>query len=84
MPSITFKCQPKEDEKLEVTILSCEGLPDLDSALNLTDPYVIVKLGKEKKHTKAVGGEINPKFDKETSTLLFDVRFVTTYEQTLI
>ena len=46
MPSLTFKCKAAKDEnKLEVTILSCEGLPDLDDAFNLTDPYVVVKVG---------------------------------------
>ena len=72
MATLTFKCKP-EDDKLKVTILSCEGLPDLDGALNLTDAYVIVRLGKERKITKAVGGALDPKFDEETSTFLFDV-----------
>jgi len=73
MPSLTFKCKAAKDEnKLEVTILSCEGLPDLDDALNLTDPYVVVKVGKEKQKTKVVEGSLDPRFDIETSTLLFD------------
>jgi len=73
MPSLTFTCKAaKEENKLEVTVLSCEGLPDLDGAFNLTDPYVVVKVGKEKQMTKAVGGSLNPRFDKETSTFLFD------------
>jgi len=71
MATLTFKCKPKDD-KLEVTIVSCEGLPDLDGALNLTDPYVVVRVGKEKQKTKAVGGALNPEFDEETSTFLFD------------
>ena len=73
MATLTFKCKPKDD-KLEVTIVSCEGLPDLDGALNLTDPYVVVRVGKEKQKTKAVGGALNPEFDEETSTFLFEVR----------
>merc|ERR1712083_817370 len=52
--------------------VSCEGLPDLDGALNLTDPYVVVRVGKEKQKTKAVGGALNPEFDEETSTFLFE------------
>jgi len=71
MATLTFKCKPKDD-KLEVTIVSCEGLPDLDGALNLTDPYVVVRVGKEKQKTKAVGGALNPEFDEETSTFLFE------------
>jgi len=71
MATLTFKCKPKDD-KLEVTIVSCEGLPDLDGALNLTDPYVVVRVGKEKQKTKAVGGALNPEFNQETSTFLFE------------
>jgi len=71
MATLTFKCKP-QDDKLEVTIVSCEGLPDLDGALNLTDPYVVVRVGKEKQKTKAVGGALNPEFDEETSTFLFE------------
>ena len=61
-PSITFKCKSTEDDKLEVTILSCEDLPDLDGIWNLTDPYVIVKVGGQKKQTETIRGDINPKF----------------------
>ena len=57
-----------------MTILSCEGLPDLDGVWNLTDPYVIVKVGGQTMQTKFVWGDLNPKFDEETSTFLFDVR----------
>ena len=79
MPSLTFKCKAaKEDGKLEVTILSCDNLPDLDGALNLTDPYVVVKVGNEKQMTEVVGGSLNPRFDKETSTFIFEVRSSTT------
>ena len=73
-PSITFKCKSTEDDKLEVTILSCKDLPDLDGIWNLTDPYVIVKVGGQKKQTEIIRGDINPKFDAKTSTFLFDVR----------
>ena len=78
MPSLTFTCKAaKEENKLEVTVLSCEGLPDLDGAFNLTDAYVVVKIGAGKdkpQKTKPVEGSLNPKFDPETSTFLFDVR----------
>merc|ERR1712210_174242 len=51
MATITFKCEEKDD-KLEVVVLSCKGLPDLDGAFNLTDAYVVVKIGAGKdKHT---------------------------------
>ena len=75
-PSLTFKCSTDKDGKLEVTIVSCENLPDLDGAFNKTDAYVVVKVGKEKKNTKAVSS-LNPKFNENTnSTLLFDVRAI--------
>ena len=77
-PSMTFKCKSTEDDKLEVTILSCEDLPDLDGIWNLTDPYVIVKVGGQKKQTETIRGNLNPKFDAKTSTFLFDVRYQTT------
>ena len=76
MATITFKCEEKDD-KLEVVVLSCKGLPDLDGAFNLTDAYVVVKIGAGKdkpQKTKPVEGSLNPKFDPETSTFLFDVR----------
>ena len=72
-PSITFKCKFKEDDKLEVTILSCQDLPNCDY-WSKADAYVIVKVGSMKKKTKSVGGDLNPKFEEETSTFLFDVR----------
>ena len=77
MATITFKCEEKDDSKLEVVVLSCKGLPDLDGAFNLTDAYVVVKIGAGKdkpQKTKPVEGSLNPKFDPETSTFLFDVR----------
>ena len=73
-PTLTFKCEEK-DGKLEVTIVSCKGLPDLDGASNLTDAYVFVKVGTKKERTKAVGGALDPTFDAKTSTFEFDVRF---------
>jgi len=63
-PKLTFKCEEKGDN-LEVTIVSCKGLPDLDGAFNLTDAYVIVQLGTKKERTKAVGGKLDPKFEKD-------------------
>ena len=76
MATITFKCEEK-DGKFEVVVLSCKGLPDLDGAGNLTDAYVVVKLGAGKdkpQKTKAVEGSLDPKFDEKTSTFLFAVR----------
>jgi hypothetical protein len=69
-PSLTFKCK-LEGDKLEVTILSCQDLPNFDY-WSKTDAYVIVKVGSMKKKTKSVGGDLNPKFEEETSTFLFD------------
>ena len=77
MATITFKCEEK-DGKFEVVVLSCKGLPDLDGACNLTDAYVVVKLGAGKdkpQKTKAVEGSLDPKFDEKTSTFLFAVRY---------
>ena len=71
--SLTFKCEEKDD-KLKVTIVSCKGLPDLDGIFNLTDAFVTVRVGKEKKITTAVKGSLDPTFDPETSTFEFDVR----------
>jgi len=71
-PALTFKCK-KTGEELEVTILSCKNLPDLDGAWNLTDAYVIVKVGTKKQRTKAVGGELNPTFEKD-NTLKFTIK----------
>ena len=76
MATITFKCEEK-DGKFEVVVLSCKGLPDLDGACNLTDAYVVVKIGAGKdkpKKTHAIDGSLDPKFDEKTSTFLFDVR----------
>ena len=74
-PSLTFKCEVKEDGRLAITILSCANLPDLDGSGNfdLSDPYVVVKVGQEKQHTKPICGNLDPVFPVETSTFLFDV-----------
>ena len=77
MATLTFKCEEK-DGKLEVVVLSCKGLPDLDSAFNLTDAYVVVKIGagnEKPQKTKAVEGSLDPKFNPKTSTFQFEVRF---------
>jgi len=65
-PALTVKCK-KDGDKLNVTIDSCKNLPDLDGAWNLTDAYVIVKVGTKKERTKAVGGHLNPKFEKDNT-----------------
>lgn len=71
-PSITFRCKSMEGDRLELTILSCEDLPDLDFWTK-SDPYVTVKVGGKKEHTETIKGELNPKFDEESSTFIFDV-----------
>jgi len=71
-PSITFKCKAMEDDRLELTILSCDDLPDLDFWTKC-DPYVTVKVGGKKARTETIRGELNPKFDEESSTFIFDV-----------
>jgi len=71
-PALTVKCK-KDGDKLNVTIDSCKNLPDLDGAWNLTDAYVIVKVGTKKQRTKAVGGHLNPKFEKD-NTLEFSIK----------
>jgi len=71
-PSITFRCKAMEDDKLELTILSCDNLPDLDF-FTKSDPYVTVKVGGKKARTETIRGELNPKFDEESSTFIFDV-----------
>ena len=72
-PSLTVKFAQKDDNQLEVTIVRCKELPDLDGAFNKTDAYVIVKAGDKKEKTKVVGGKLNPTFPAETSTFLFPV-----------
>ena len=72
-PSLTVKFAQKDDNMLEVTIVRCKDLPDLDGAFNLTDAYVIVKAGGKKERTKAIGGKLDPTFDAESSTFLFPV-----------
>ena len=80
MATINFKCLEKDvggQRKLEVQVLSCKGLPDLDGAMNLTDAYVVVKIGAGKdkpQKTKAVSGSLDPVFEEESSTFTFDVR----------
>merc|ERR1719151_486746 len=74
MATLTFPCEEK-DGKLEVVVLSCKGLPDLDSAFNLTDAYVVVKIGAgndKPQKTKAVEGSLDPKFNPKTSTFQFE------------
>ena len=72
MSSLTFKYEEKGD-KLAVTVVSCKGLPDLDGAWNETDAYVIVQMGTQKERTKAVGGKLDPKFEKD-NVFQFKVR----------
>ena len=49
-PQLTFKCKLEEDGQLSITIISCANLDDLDlgGSFNLSDPYVVVKVGEEK------------------------------------
>ena len=77
-PSISFKCKAKAGGKLEVTILSCQGLPDTDGSSNLTDAFVIVTVGTQEERTEVVKGKLDPNFNEETSTFLFDVRSLIT------
>merc|ERR1712179_414280 len=58
-PSLTVKFAQKDD-KLEVTIVRCKDLPDLDGAFNLTDAYVVVKVGEKKERTKLLGENSTP------------------------
>jgi len=71
-PSITFRCKSLEGDRLELTILCCEDLPDLDWWTK-SDPYVTVKVGGKKEHTETIKDDLNPKFDEESSTFIFDV-----------
>jgi len=71
-PSITFRCKSLEGDRLELTILCCEDLPDLDWWTK-SDPYVTVKVGGKKFHTETIKDDLNPKFDEESSTFIFDV-----------
>merc|ERR1712037_35084 len=74
-PELTFKCELQKDGQLAITIVSCANLTDLDSmgSYNLSDPYVMVKVGEEKKFTKTICDDLNPIFPEETSTFLFEV-----------
>merc|ERR1711934_998005 len=74
-PELTFKCELQKDGQLAVRIVSCANLADLDStgSYNLSDPYVVVKVGEEKKFTKTISDDLNPTFLEETSTFLFEV-----------
>ena len=72
-PSLTVKFEQKEYNKLEVTILSCEDVKDLDGWESVSDAYVTVKVGSKKHRTKPVGSALDLKFEKEKSTFLFDV-----------
>jgi Ca2+-dependent lipid-binding protein len=71
------------ESKLSIEVISCSNLPDCDLAGigfgNKSDPYVIVKVGKDGKpqQTKAVAGKLNPVFPKGTSTFTFDVEDAT-------
>jgi len=71
-PSLTVKFEQKEYNKLEVTILSCEDVKDLDGWESVSDAYVTVKVGSKKHRTKPVGSALDLKFEKEKSTFLFD------------
>merc|ERR1712203_209483 len=77
-PTIKFRAKNKNG-KLAISVISCSNLPDCDLAGigfgNKSDPYVIVKVGKdgEPQKTKAVAGKLNPVFPKGTSTFTFDV-----------
>ena len=74
-PELTFKCKLEEDGQLSITIISCANLDDLDlgGSFNLSDPYVVVKVGEEKQFTKTISDDLNPKFPEDTSTFLFQV-----------
>ena len=74
-PQLTFKCSLQEDGQLSITIISCANLDDLDcgGTFNLSDPYVVVKVGEEKQFTKTISNDLNPKFPEDTSTFLFQV-----------
>ena len=74
-PTLTFKCNLQEDGQLSISIISCANLTDLDSlgSFNLSDPYVVVKVGEEKQFTKTVADDLNPVFPEESSTFLFQV-----------
>jgi len=74
-PELTFKCNLQEDGQLSITIISCANLLDLDCAgsFNLSDPYVVVKVGENKQFTKTISDDLNPKFPEDTSTFLFQV-----------
>ena len=75
-PELTFKCELQKDGgQLAITIVSCSNLPNLDSSgsCNLSDPYVMVKVGEEKQFTKTISGDLNPVFPEETSTFIFEV-----------
>merc|ERR1712018_72353 len=78
MATISFQCREKDvdgKKKLEVQVLSCKGLPDLDGAFNETDAYVVVRLGAgtdKPQKTEAVSGSLNPTFDPASSTFTFD------------
>ena len=76
-PELTFKCELQKDGQLAITIVSCANLTDLDSmgSYNLSDPYVMVKVGEEKKFTKTICDDLNPIFPEETSTFLFEVLY---------
>ena len=77
IPELTFKCELQKDGQLAITIVSCANLTDLDSSgsHNLSDPYVMVKVGQEKKFTKTISDDLNPIFPEETSTFLFEVLY---------
>ena len=82
-PELTFKCELQKDGQLAVRIVSCANLADLDStgSYNLSDPYVVVKVGQEKKFTKTISDDLNPIFPEETSTFLFEVWHLTSREK---
>merc|ERR1712055_1214784 len=79
--TIRFRAKDKGSGKLQITVVSCSDLRDADAAGvgfgNKSDPYVKVWVGKgneeKAEKTKPIGGQLNPKFPKETSSWTFTV-----------
>merc|ERR1711973_475314 len=70
-PTIKFRAKNKGGN-LVITVVSCTDLPDADAAGvgfgNKSDPYVVVRVGGEEQKTRALSGNLNPEFKKDTST----------------